>query len=586
MTMANHSNPSLFFFRHQLSASRLGQQHDTLNGFREAVKSSTTTRTTETKTKEYTLIVVTETSRQRILLGWKLRGFGKHMYNSFGGKVESTDASIAAAAQRELHEETGIDLAVEDLKESHVGTLVFTFDHDDDNNNNKNDQSDTTMMVHLFRVHISCTKNGSHHRYVDPQSIRPCEEIQPQWFDNWYDIPLHNMFADDSIWLTTLLSSSSSSSSDVLLNGWFHFCAGGQQVNSILHYHIHVQPKSTLPDENSHQCWFQPKTPQQLVSRTERPMTLERRLFHELHHRGINSPTIKEFNEAYAFVNAIRMKHSFDVILDVAGGHGALAALFLITTSAQTAVVIDPANVGKQGVERAWSNYFRSKTLHYRHECLRTGLPDELEKALGGINGASGTPRERILVVACHACQHLSDETMEIGCRYGVNVAVLPCCQRDPSPGTAWKHASQNIGIPIAKTMDLLLAGKAMSWTVGHMAGVTYDVRMKVIDEKVSPQNRIIFARVVGPSSSTATSSHHQVSIDQAHRKLEQAYRRAHRETSSRSLLPTNDKSSCENSSIPDKQPVSSLIHQACGYVNLIAAFGLGFLTASIVLKR
>ena len=32
----------------------------------------------------------------------------------------------------------------------------------------------------------------------------------------------------------------------------------------------------------------------------------------------------------------------------------------------------------------------------------------------------------RILVVVCHACQHLTDETMEIVCSYGVNCSPLP----------------------------------------------------------------------------------------------------------------------------------------------------------------
>lgn len=42
----------------------------------------------------------------------------------------------------------------------------------------------------------------------------------------------------------------------------------------------------------------------------------------------------------------------------------------------------------------------------------------------------------RILVVACHACQHLTDETLEIACSYGVHAAVLSCCQKDLSGGS------------------------------------------------------------------------------------------------------------------------------------------------------
>jgi len=45
---------------------------------------------------------------------------------------------------------------------------------------------------------------------------------------------------------------------------------------------------------------------------------------------------------------------AFDAALDVTGGHGALVALLLVTTSAEEAVVIDTAGcLKKQGVTRA-----------------------------------------------------------------------------------------------------------------------------------------------------------------------------------------------------------------------------------------
>jgi hypothetical protein len=118
------------------------------------------------------------------------------------------------------------------------------------------------------------------------------------------------------------------------------------------------------------------------------------------------------------------------------------AALFLtLVPRCHTAIVIDPAKCisGKNGVRKAWStfwsnhdtralsNHTRAKTkeLRYRHECLRTGLRKELDLITQKANGLSVT------VVACHACQHLTDETMEIASEYGVNIAVMPCCQKD-----------------------------------------------------------------------------------------------------------------------------------------------------------
>jgi len=58
------------------------------------------------------------------------------------------------------------------------------------------------------------------------------------------EIPLHQMFADDSIWLTYYLSSldarrdKRSHASLPKMNGWFHFAPGGDGNNQILHYFL------------------------------------------------------------------------------------------------------------------------------------------------------------------------------------------------------------------------------------------------------------------------------------------------------------------------------------------------------------
>ena len=113
----------------------------------------------------------------------------------------------------------------------------------------------------------------------------------------------------------------------------------------------------------------------------------------------------------------------------------------MLVPACHTAIVIDPAKCtsGKNGVHKAWrkfwtnddshsaSNHTRAtvKELRYRHECLRTGLRKELDWISQEAKG------ENVTVVACHACQHLTDETLHIASEYGVNVAVMPCCQKD-----------------------------------------------------------------------------------------------------------------------------------------------------------
>lgn len=249
--------------------------------------------------------------------------------------------------------------------------------------------------------------------------------------------------------------------------------------------------------------------------------TLEQKLFHEIHRNDVHQPTVKEFKEALAFVNATKSffgRNAFDLILDVAGGHGALAALFLIMTSASTAVVIDPAKVGGGGVERAWRNFYEHKNLRYRHEPLQMGLPAELSIA------TKRHQRDRILVVGCHACQHLSEDIIEISRRYNVQIAVMPCCQKDQLPGSPWKSTSKLLGIPFATTMDILLAGKALS------SDRQYDVRMKLIDSDITPQNRLILCKR-NHDRDTRT----ELAIAKATKDLERAYWKAHRD------LPTKD---------------------------------------------
>eukprot|EP00980_Cylindrotheca_fusiformis_P009329 scaffold2047_cov129-Cylindrotheca_fusiformis.AAC.8 len=474
-------------FPNQLPASRLGKSHPTFESFQSAVGWKTT------RSKAYTLIVVTEQdsekSHGRILLGMKNRGFGKGMYNSFGGKFDHPDELVEQCASRELKEESNICISEQEMKRNKVGVQRFSFENDP-----------VEMVVHLFRIAF---QKGDKRL----ENIQGCDEITPQWFDDWRLAPLHNMFADDSLWLTTLLSNSSN---PLEINGWYHF-QEEKEANTILHYYMDVTAQA---------------------QKNTVAFNLEQRLFHALHNSRINSPNVKEFKESYAFCNAVRKyfgkyqknknnnstnSNGWDVVIDVAGGHGALAALFLITTSAKRAVVVDPAQVGGNSVQRAWGTFWETnkKKLVYHNECLRKGLPDELQKAL------ATTSRSRILVVACHACQHLSEEIVAIACRFGVSSAAMPCCQKDLSRGGSWKSASKNLGVPLEYVMDILLAGRIMGQG-------THEVRMKCLDPKITPQNRIILARALIENEVDNAELEYEINRQKADAKLEHAYRRAH----------------------------------------------------------
>ncbi len=123
------------------------------------------------------LALVLDLDRERILLGEKLRGFGKGNVIAPGGKVDPGETPRAAAA-RELAEETGLVAgSVED-----AGELLFTWA----------DLQQRPLRVALFKVT----------RWTG--SLRPSDELDARWVD-WAAIPYDRMWDDDRIWLPNVL---------------------------------------------------------------------------------------------------------------------------------------------------------------------------------------------------------------------------------------------------------------------------------------------------------------------------------------------------------------------------------------------
>jgi len=525
-------------FRHALDSSRLGKRHDSLESYTASVGRGSELDK-EDIPKEFSLVTIlcrnedtqsdNTKSRLSILVGKKMRGFGEGFYNCFGGKLEKDlgeQKQPAKGAVRELKEETGISIPLSTMEESFVGTINFTFD---------DWQENRAMRVHLFCVFVSLSADATSSTQnqnantvnIDPDQIRGCDEIEPVWVHNCYDLPLQQMFADDSIWLPMLLHHHESSIGVHLkFDAWFHFHKGGAETNSIMHYHIQRHGQDLSNNEPKQSAKY----------------NLEKKLFHALHDNHIHNPSIKEFKESWSFANSVRsfMKEGnrMTYVLDVAGGHGALAALFLLLVpECESATVIDPAVVkGEVGVKDAWSEYWGDKRLTYRHECLRTGLRKELDKILHN-NNQNMSPTN-VLVVACHACQHLTDETLEIASEYGVNIAVMPCCQKDhkgswkglskrlaKSNGNKSNNSQETASLSFGTIMDLLTAGKMMAWNTGLQANVEYVVKMKLMDSAITLQNRIIMCKSMQRRDDNSNDGEREA----AHLRLALAYRRAHK---------------------------------------------------------
>lgn len=235
----NDSLPSTYLaFPNRIPIERLGTRHPSLEAFCEAAFGSTLRP--PKKTKEYTLIVVTETleleeqaRKQRILLGLKNRGFGTGKYNSFGGKflhdeIAGVQETVEDCACRELEEETNLRIPLEIMKDSKVGIQRFSFA-----------DNDKEMLVHLFFLDLSAI-------HLTQYEVRACEEITPKWFETFESVPLDNMFADDSLWLTALLSQASlhkqpTTGPPLEIHGSYHFAENCEETNTILHYHMDVK---------------------------------------------------------------------------------------------------------------------------------------------------------------------------------------------------------------------------------------------------------------------------------------------------------------------------------------------------------
>ncbi|KAK6522644.1 Nudix (Nucleoside diphosphate linked moiety X)-type motif 1 [Arthrobotrys megalospora] len=108
--------------------------------------------------KQYTLVIPLDLHGDRVLLGYKLRGFGQGKYNGYGGKVEPNETVIAAAV-RELHEESG--LLVEEPAMIQRGVLLLETVADD---------TSPILEIHVFTVE---TWEGTE---------TATDEMTPHWF--------------------------------------------------------------------------------------------------------------------------------------------------------------------------------------------------------------------------------------------------------------------------------------------------------------------------------------------------------------------------------------------------------------------
>jgi len=116
--------------------------------------------------------------KNKVLLGLKLRGFGKDKWNGFGGKLEDEDnGDLERCVFRETKQEAGIE--VRNLRK--IGETKYVFEGKEQD--------------HLVHIYVT--------DYFDGYPVKT-EEMAPEWFAA-DEIPYDEMWHNDRYWIPYLL---------------------------------------------------------------------------------------------------------------------------------------------------------------------------------------------------------------------------------------------------------------------------------------------------------------------------------------------------------------------------------------------
>ena len=229
----------------------------------------------------------------------------------------------------------------------------------------------------------------------------------------------------------------------------------------------------------------QPETPPGTASRAvecepdpSKPLTLQSKLYWRLRQAPPPKPCDKEVKEALAFFHATqKFVKRKALVIDCCGGHGLVGALY-VRFGRAARVVIDkfrPPAFDHLGAALE----LPPGVLAYAEADVTTELPRQLALAK-----AAGHSPVDVIVVAVHACAHLTDRVADACINGGVDFAVMPCCHRDATPGSTMRQVASALGIHVHAAVDVARLG---AW-----ASRGYDCRFRTIDDSITPENRVL----------------------------------------------------------------------------------------------
>ncbi|CAE8680549.1 unnamed protein product [Polarella glacialis] len=196
-------------------------------------------------------------------------------------------------------------------------------------------------------------------------------------------------------------------------------------------------------------------------------------------------PPLKEVLETLAFHKACqKLLGSKALVIDAAGGHGAIALAFRAFGGAERAVVADlyqPRSFAN--LRAAWMPEDEDTERAVRHERIDISCPGWLKSLLE----REGVHAEATAVVAAHACGGLSDELIRECTALSVEFAIMPCCHKKESGRRRdmLRHAVKLLDIPYSVVLDIARLG-----VIDACPG--YKASLRMIDKAISPMNRML----------------------------------------------------------------------------------------------
>ena len=195
-------------------------------------------------------------------------------------------------------------------------------------------------------------------------------------------------------------------------------------------------------------------------------------------------PKAKELKECFAFhTRTERLFRTKELIIDCAGGHGALGMAFKLHQRSAKVIIGDLHTPDSFfTLQRVWFSQEEISSGHVEHKKVDIRDRGWLLRLLY----AEQVAPEDCAVVGCHVCNALTDELMDECLGAHVEFAIMGCCHgRTGSQGRASKDSAKELGVSLGTLVDMTRLGVIMKQD-GFIA------KLRTIDANITPENRIL----------------------------------------------------------------------------------------------